>query len=400
MMILAAVAAGISTGIFIITTHAEEREFHAQWQANSKQIMNSFEEIVKEKFGALSSLAVSFTSYARGNNLTWPFVTLNDFQQRAAMARKISNSLHTQITPIITGENLEKWEEYSVRNKCWLDEREEYDKVLGQQEELKQFLNPPSRNFSASVPNKVYSLDTTTYLPVPLKSPPNYYPVWQQSPLPHENIVNWNIVEVPSAGPFMKVCAEKGEIVIGGCDRYTAGNVSSPNAQAQWFAFLNSYAAGKVVEYTGEPITQIYIPVFDSYDENRTVVALIHASINWKSYFANIMSSNVKPIMIVLANTCQGPFTYIIDGPKVNFVGAGDFHSVEMEEYTRHVELKDLLTESINNVWLNQDICQYNLTVYPTPEMYDEYNTSKLLLLGSCCTLSRSCSHNVLEIRS
>jgi len=120
MMILAAVAAGISTGVFIITSQAEEREFDAQWQGNSMQIMNSFEEIVKEKFGALSTLAVSFTSYARGNNLTWPFVTMNDFQQRAAMARKISIALHTQITPIVSGENLDKWTSILFRTKAGL----------------------------------------------------------------------------------------------------------------------------------------------------------------------------------------------------------------------------------------------------------------------------------------
>ena len=275
-------------------------------------------------------------------------------------------------------------DKYSVQNKGWIDEREEYEKVLGQQEELKPFLIPqkpysddPALNCSSGICDKIYSQDMKTYLPVSLQTQPNYFPIWQQSPLSFQNIVNWNFVEVPLIGQFMKVCAEKGEIVIGGCDSYPAGNLSSPNAYSVWFAFLLSYAAGKVVDYTGEPITQIYIPVFDSYDDNRTVVALIHATINWKSYFANIMSSNVKPIMIVLANTCQGPFSYIIDGPQVNFVGAGDFHDVEMEHYARYVELKDLLSESINDVWLNQDVCQYNLTVYPTPEMYNEYNTSK-----------------------
>ena len=384
IMILAFVAAGISAGVYIITTQSQESEFDAQWEGNSLQIVNSFEEIVKEKFGALSTLAVSFTSYARGNNLTWPFVTMNDFQQRAAIARKISNAIHTQITPIVTPENREKWEEYSVQNKGWIDERTEYEQVIGQDEELKQFLTPalpysndPALNFSSGISDKIYSLDTTTFLPVSLYSPPPYYPIWQQSPISHATVVNWNLREFPSIGPFMDVCSEKGEIVVGGFDSYPAGNVSSPNAYSRWFAFLLSYQAGKVVEYTGEPITQIYIPVFDSYDEDHQVVAVIHASINWKSYFANIMPGNVRPIVLVLANSCQGAVTYIIDGPQVKFVGAGDFHSGAMEGYVRHVELKDLLSESINEVWLNQDICQYNLTVYPTPEMYNEYNTRK-----------------------
>ena len=68
IFILALVSAGISTGVYIITSRAQEAEFDAQWKGNSLKIMNSFEEIFKEKFGALSTLGVSFTSYASGNN--------------------------------------------------------------------------------------------------------------------------------------------------------------------------------------------------------------------------------------------------------------------------------------------------------------------------------------------
>jgi hypothetical protein len=41
-----------------------------------------------EKLAAISSLSVAATSYARSQpNTTWPAVTLNDFQQRAADIR-------------------------------------------------------------------------------------------------------------------------------------------------------------------------------------------------------------------------------------------------------------------------------------------------------------------------
>jgi hypothetical protein len=125
-------------------------------------------------------------------------------------------------------------------------------------------------------------------------------------------------------------------------------------------------------------ITPIFIPVFDSYNEDRKLVAVMYALIDWKSYFFNILPKNVEPIVVVLANSCHGPFTYIIDGPDVQFVGAGDFHSSNMEQYAEYVDLKDLLSESINGISLNQEICQYNLTVYPTESNYNQYNTSKL----------------------
>ena len=59
--------------------------------------MDSFEEIVDQKIGALASLSVTFTSFARNENATWPFVVMNDFQQRAATARSLSDSLFLEL---------------------------------------------------------------------------------------------------------------------------------------------------------------------------------------------------------------------------------------------------------------------------------------------------------------
>ena len=385
MVILLGVAAGISIGVFVITSQAEEREFDAQWQGNSLQIVNSFEDIIKEKFGAISTLGVSFTSYARSQNLTWPFVTMNDFQQRAAIARQVSVALHTQIMPIINAETRAKWEEYSIENTGWIKEGREFQEAIGIQDALGQYLQPleystpegSPLDFSSGIANRIWSFDPNTSLPIASTSPPNYYPMWQQSPIPYLNLVNWNAVELPSSGPFIEKCAATGSIVIGGCDVYPAGNLSSANPFTSWYAFLLSFDAAKFVEYPGDPMTPIYLPVFDSYTDDRKQVAVIYALISWKSYFINILPSNVEPITIVLANSCQGPFTYIVDGQNVEFVGVGDFHSVSMDRYAKYVELKDLLSESINGFSLNQDVCQYNMTVYPTPQMYNQYNTSK-----------------------
>lgn len=386
IFILALVAAGISAGVFIITSRAEEAEFDAQWQGNSVKVINSFEEIFKEKFGALSTLGVSFTSYASGHNKTWPFVTMNDFQQRAASARRVSRALYTQILPIITAENKEMWEQYSVENRGWLDEAREYQQTLGLQETLGQQLRPlepvtedSTLDFSSGIGNKIYSFDLQTFLPVTSTHPPNYYPIWQQSPVTDRDLVNWNLVEFPSFGPFITACAATGKVVIGGFDVFPPGNISSPDAYTSWVAFLLSFDAGESVEYLGDPMTSIYLPVFDSYDEDHKQVAVINAVINWKSYFQNILPRNVDPLVIVLANSCQGAFTYIIEGANVEYVGPGDSHSVDMEPYANFVELTDLLSEAINGLGLNQDVCQYNLTVFPSPEMYNHYNTGNWL---------------------
>ena len=60
------------------------------------------------------------TSYAEDQREQWPFVTLPDFQQRSATARKQSGALYFQVTPLVTNETRMQWEEdYSVGNASY-----------------------------------------------------------------------------------------------------------------------------------------------------------------------------------------------------------------------------------------------------------------------------------------
>jgi hypothetical protein len=389
--ILILATAGISCGVYAVTQSAEKAEFDAQLTGNSDKVLRSFEEIFKEKFGALSTLGVSFTSFASGHNLTWPFVTMNDFQQRAASARRVSNALYTQILPIISGANKEEWERYSVENKGWLDEARQYQQEIGLQETLGQQLRPlepgtedSTLDFSSGIGDKIYSFDLATFLPVTSTSSPDYYPIWQQSPVTDRDLVNWNLVEFFSFGPYIEVCSATGDLVIGGFDVFPPGNVSSPDAYTSWVSFLLSFAAGESVEYNGDPMTSIYLPVFDSYDDDtRSQVAVINAVINWKSYFSGILPDNGDKMVVVLANNCQGAHSYLINGPEVEYLGPGDYHDVSLDAYASSAQLEDLLDEDINGLTLNQDVCQYNLTVFPSREMYEHYNTSKFALISA-----------------
>ena len=69
-------------------------------------------------------------------------------------------------------------------------------------------------------------------------------------------------------------------------------------------------------------MSSIYLPVFDSYDEDtRDLIAVINAVINWKKYFEGILPYADYGMVAVLENNCQGPFTYYIQGAEVSYVG-------------------------------------------------------------------------------
>ena len=76
------------------------------------------------KVGSINSIGIALTSqgYNDGNNSSsWPFVTLPAFQQRSASARLLSNALFISTAPIVTEDNRDQWEEYSVGDsKNWM----------------------------------------------------------------------------------------------------------------------------------------------------------------------------------------------------------------------------------------------------------------------------------------
>ncbi len=211
------------------------------------------------------------------------------------------------------------------------------------------------------------------------QEPGPYYPSWQSSPISPEprDLVNYNVIDFFQYGRFINITSSTGQIAIGGLDTAIPGNMTHPNILTGFFAFMLSFQAGVSVDYTGEPMSSVYVPVVDSFEENRKTVAIVLAVLKWGSYFENILSQNSKPVTVVLENTCEGPYTYEVRGPHVNYVGQGNLADKKYEFLAEVVDLDSskFVTEATTiALTSNQDLCQYSLRVYPTEELYKDYN--------------------------
>ena len=131
ILALLCAAVAVSLVVWFITSRAEDEDFETNFEGASTKLLDSFKEIVGQKMGAVASLGVSYTAYARSKEEIWPFVTMNDFQQRAASARSLSDALFLEILPIVTEEKRSEWEAYSLANKGWLDEGRAYQRKIG-----------------------------------------------------------------------------------------------------------------------------------------------------------------------------------------------------------------------------------------------------------------------------
>jgi hypothetical protein len=84
-----------------------------------------------DKIAAVAALGVTLTASAIVSNSTWPFVTIDQFQQRAVSSRSLSGSYYLQVIPIITDETRVAWEEYSVTHKGWMTEARAFQEKKG-----------------------------------------------------------------------------------------------------------------------------------------------------------------------------------------------------------------------------------------------------------------------------
>ena len=139
LAVLLVAATAICLTVYFITTNAEEEEFEAHFEGGAEKIVSSFEAIIQEKIGAIGSLCLALTARGKitdgsaventdGNS--WPFVTMESFQERAASARILANVLHMSLLPIVTEENREAWEAYSRQNGEWYSEGFAYQQAL------------------------------------------------------------------------------------------------------------------------------------------------------------------------------------------------------------------------------------------------------------------------------
>jgi hypothetical protein len=378
VMLLAAV--GVSLTVYFLIRDTENDEYHAQYDESATIVTTSFEKIVGEKLAAIGSLSVAATAYARSQpNTTWPFVTLNDFQQSATNIREISNSLYVRIIPVVSEEDRPAWEDYSVKNDGWIDEALTYQEerrlglrsLQGGEESQGVWLDISSR-----LGDKIYTVD---------QGSGPYFPLWQASPYLGKDTTNFNGAYCSDYAAYIKKCLETGEMTIGGIETAMPGAINDSDPTTSFFARLLSFAAEKPVDYLGDPISSVFVPVFDSFDTTKKSTAVILSVFSWARYFEGLLPKNTPGVVVVLENTSDGPFTYKVVGEEAKYMGQGDLHDSKFDGMERAVDFpreNDTLEASLV-IGVNQDICAYSLRVYPSQELYDEFHT-RLPIVIAC----------------
>ncbi|CAB9498751.1 Receptor-type guanylate cyclase gcy [Seminavis robusta] len=435
-ILLAAVA--VSVGVYLLTSKAESDEFENQFDGSSRKILSSFEDIVSKKLAAIGSLAIQASLYAAAQpNMSWPFVTIKDFGLRAGVTNQLSGALYSQYVPLVHKDQRQDWEDYSVANTWWLAEAQEYEKTAGlhlggrdllqvvtqeghvqetstttfthssnstpffknSHRALYDFTDEDSQliDYSSGFPNKIFSYSDQG-IPTPVTHDGPYFPSWQASySFGGGSTVNFDVRMYEAYEPYLLKAVEVGQMAIGGLDTAPPGYANSDDLGTAYYATLVSLKEGEMVEYHGDPMSTVYIPIFDDVTnlEARQVVGIIFAVFKWSYYFEDLLPSNFPGLVVVLQNSCAGAFTYKVVGEQVLFLGEGDQHeqyrSTQRPDLVRSVDFQSIIDigedDSVLRMKLNQDICAYELHVYPSQELQDEYMTYLPIIVTSAVAM-------------
>jgi hypothetical protein len=124
-----------------------------------------------------------------------------------------------------------------------------------------------------------------------------------------------------------------------------------------------------------EPLSIAVEPVFMSFLNNSNIVAYIHTIFEWKFFFSSFKGEEGS-IMCYVENTCGDHFSFLVDTNMTTFFGTEDVHEARFDDVSVTLTIGlddagDSYTEHVRGAGL----CIFTLTVYPTAEFRQAYNS-------------------------
>lgn len=390
-LVLILAAASVSFVVYRLTDSGEAEEFEVQYATASAKVLASFEDIV-HKMGSVSTIGVAFTSHGIHSGEKWPFATLPDFDQRVGAARHMSGAFFVGFSPVVTRENFEAWDEYVNSDaNLWIDEMVEYQELLGVNGYQSKEMYHKTRVTDRKV-DLMHRFDVNGRA-VRESSPDGpYYPMWQTSPYVNmSGLINHNIVYRPNVSALVKSIMTTRSAHFGGILTAEPGTYSDLHTRTALLAALHCIEEGREMTYHGEPFVELYLPVFDSFDESeREVIGILAAYIQWE-YFLETVITNEDSVQVVVDYECgaesnlvadtdlngvDSAFTYMLHDGHAELMGYGDVHH-GFDAWMRH---GFLITDNLDDGTVSgvdvDPTCAYDIHVYPSQKFYDHYRTN------------------------
>lgn len=403
---------GVALPIVVYKTMSKHQEesFEGTFYSLSSKVLDSVEVKLVRQLNAADSLRIAVTSYASssvndGKDL-WPYVTLPDWDLRANNVRDMGEFLSISLSPVVNQEQRFEWQNYTQNGLDWLWQAQERGSQLthttrqralegvGSLSNVDKIVQSTWNGGHGDPQNSMWvdhngqPISREIYRPHPSglgfssESAENspFLPMWTQIP-PVSTLINLNILSLTMAGSAAAEAVVTGKVTLSQVEDLMAVGLSQRALLSDYFTLLlRDHSGERDVQYDGDPVATLSIPVFDSFDiDTQGLVAVLTSEIQFQKYFSNVLPGNSGAVMAVVSNTCGDVFSYEIDGEFTTYLGKGDLHDPSLEymkETCKFSIFANASTPSHHSYMFNEDFCPYTLSVYPTESFHHQHITS------------------------
>jgi Adenylate and Guanylate cyclase catalytic domain len=315
-------------------------QYRAFTQAVKTVSESEFSDFAQAMFSLAQSITVAGQTAAAASALDdspFPFVRIPMFEVHGSQARKFSGVEVVAWSPIVTEAQRPFWAEFVQQQQGWYEESKILLSYTSQEEnnDDDDDRNPHGdSNSSDSIrPYIWYGNRTGDDWSIP--SPPgamNFAPIWQTSPPPYSRrmLLNYDLLSEPLLRKLLPAV-----------DTIRHGLATA--ADLSWHHALDHHSHrrhGRRLLHSKDdkdekllhPHSSFMQPVFDGLDVwNSKLVGVVTSTVSWDIFLARLLPPTVSGITAVLTNTCNQTYTYVINGPEVQFQGTGDLHNPKYE---------------------------------------------------------------------
>jgi class 3 adenylate cyclase len=290
---------------------------------------------------ALAGVYPAVTSTS--DSVTAPFVTLSQFEAYGQDIRADDQVLFVSYSPyIVNDENRTSWEEYSVANQRWIRQSFQYTDETYESGRILEYI--------------WYYNDKGSAARAPLDAAP-YAPSWQSSPPPSDpqNIVNQDFTQSAVLAPLTVYI-----------NQASAPILSAP-------ATVDSVYGPNVVEVPSDEVgttSILMLPVYEGLDPDPSkneIVGFLSGVVPWSTFFENILPSYIVGIQVVVESCNEVNSTFQVNGPDVVFVGPGDLHDPQYDNWVVVSSFADFGSQAAEGL---DNACPHTLYFFRTDDYY------------------------------
>lgn len=377
----ALVATFVSLAVYHSNKGSETIQFENYAMETCEKVTTSFQASASSRVSAVESLAKSISSNAAAQGLTWPNVTVPDFEERMALTLDLAQVMSITLLPLVTGENLDGWLDYSIANQGWFNESLQYGQASGTnysqwQDDIDVMEATMGSIPDNSIPEAVYQFGSNTSANA---HDGPFLPWWQFAPaFPISSLVNYDTLSNPSRKYQLQAVLKNREALVSEAWDYSDDeNPATFGRKMVLNLFLGQWEEGGK-RYQDGPVSDLYYPVFErsgsqGKEEDKEVAAILTAYVYWQVYFDNVLPPHSEPVVAVLENVCGDKDNHRRDSGRARHVNDQDNQRTE-DRYSRGLQQVSSRQEKlVFDIIEDGELVAEEYQIRPKDEHSDEY---------------------------